>query len=234
MVRLPRRATRGRRDAERRAVERRVYRPVLARVLLAVFTAFGGWGVADLVAQGDQAAGVLAGLWLTAAVAALGCLFWRPAVIVDAEAVELRNVVRDVRVPWSCLDDVTTRYTLTLHAGGRRHQSWAGSAPGRPLVAGRLPDERWNPGGVNPSTSSRDLQADSGATAFMVEQGWRAWRERHPGGRAGSGDAGSGDAAPGEVEPGRPAEVEVRWRPALPGFAAGSALVAMVLTPVLT
>lgn len=209
---------------------------MLARVLLAVFTAFGGWGVVDLVAQGDPAAGVLAGLWLTAAVAALGCLFWRPAVIVDVEAVELRNVVRDVRVPWPCLDDVTTRYTLTLHAGGRRHQSWAGSAPGRPLVAGRLPDGRWNPGGVNPSTSSRDLRADSGATAFLVEQAWRAWRERLPGGRAGSGAVGSGDAGVRDdvPEPARPPVVEVRWRPALPGLAAGSALAALLLTPVLT
>lgn len=196
--------------------DRLVYRPVLVRVLLAVFAAFGGWAVVDLLAAGRTGPATVAALWLVAAVAALGCLFWRPAVIVDADAVELRNVVRDVRVPWSRLDDVTTRYTLTLHADGRRHQSWAGSAPGRPSVASRLPDERWNPGGFNPGTSSRDLRADSGATAFMVEQAWRAWRERQVG------------SLPADA-----AQVEVRWRPLLPGVAVGAAVLATALTPVL-
>lgn len=198
-----------------------VYRPVLTRVLVAALAGIGAWWAVDLALRGRPASAVLLALWTTAVIAALSCLFWRPAVIVDDAAVELRNVVRDVRVPWSELEDVTTRYALTLHAGGRRHQSWAGAAPGRSSVSRRLPDRRWNPGEVVPAASSRDLHADSGATAFLVEQRWRAWRERH---LAGSGPGADGDA---------PAGVEVRWAPLLPAVAVGAAALATVLAPVL-
>lgn len=193
-----------------------MYRPVLSRVLLGAFAAIGVWWAADLALRGRAGEAVLLALWFLAAVAAMACLFWRPAVLVHGDGVELRNVVRDVRVPWAALDDVTTRYTLTLHVGGRRHQSWAGAAPGRGVAPRRLPDDRWNPGGANPGTASRDLRADSGATAFMVEQGWRSWRE----GRSGA-----------EAEP--PA-VEVAWRPLLPAVAVVAAVVAAALTPVLS
>lgn len=198
--------------------DRQVYRPVLARVLLAAFAGIGVWWAVDLATHGRLGAALLLSLWILAAVAALGCLFWRPAVIVDDVAVELRNVVRDVRVPWDVLEDVTTRYALTLHAGGRRHQSWAGPAPGRTARARRQPDKRWIPGGADPRTASRDLNADSGAAAFLVEQGWRAWRDRR-----------------GSAPPQRPSEpvVEVRWRLALPAIAVGAAAIAAALTPVL-
>jgi hypothetical protein len=199
-----------------------VYRPVTIRLLLGVVTMVAVSWVAALVIRGRLAEGLLFALWLVAGLAALGCLFWRPAVVVDDSAVELRNVVRDVRVPWARLEEVTTRFTLTLHADGRRHQSWAGVAPGRSTVAHRLPDHRWNPSGANPSTASRDVRADSGATAFLVEQGWRAWRERQ-------GNVLGRGGEPG----GRPDEVEVRWRLLLPGAAVGSALLALMLTPVL-
>jgi hypothetical protein len=194
---------------------------MLSRVLLGAFVAIGAWWAVDLALRGRTGEAVLLGLWFVAAVAAMACLFWRPAVLVDGEGVELRNVVRDVRVPWAALDDVTTRYALTLHAGGSSHQSWAGAAPGRGTGARRLPDARWNPGGANPGTPSRDLRADSGATAFMVEQGWRSWRERQGGGGAGSRTV-------------EPPSVEVTWRPLLPAIAVVAALVAAALTPVLS
>jgi hypothetical protein len=206
-----------------RAPGRTVYRPVGARIVVAGLAVIAGWWVVDLAWRGRLGEAVVAGLWLLAALTALGCVFWRPAVVVDDAAVELRNVVRDVRVPWSRLEDVTTRFALTLHAGGRRHSSWAGAAPGRPSVTRRVASGGPNPAVAGPPpadgpTASRDLAADSGVTAFLVEQGWRAWRDRQP-----------APAHPG----GGPAEVEVRWRPVLPGVAVIAGLLAAALTPVL-
>lgn len=221
--------------AGRTGSDRLIYRSVMGRVLLTASAVIAAWWTVDLAARGRVGSAVVFGLWAVAGIAAMACLLWRPAVIVDGEAVELRNVVRDVRVPWAVLEDVQTRYALTLVAAGRRHQSWAGSAPGRPSAttrlfgtpgsggmsgadpaAGRtdhrLPDPRWNPGDVTASTSSRDLRADSGAAAFMVEQGWRAWRDRHPG------------EGPSEET------VTVRWSPVLPGVAVTAALLAAALT----
>jgi hypothetical protein len=225
---------------------RLVYQPGYSRVLLGIFVVFALWWVVDEAMGDHPARAVVTGLWLLAATAALACLFWRPAVVVDDAGVELRNLVRDVRVPWPALEVLDTRYTLTLHSGGRRYQSWAGAAPGRPslgsrLLSGRgaaagaawgdggsdafgrhdhaLPDPRWTAGGGSSApAASRDLRADSGATAFMIEQRWHAWRERA--------------GATGVVDPGLP--VVVRWRPGLPTVSGVAAVLALLLGLVIT
>ncbi len=56
--------------------------------------------------------------------------FWRPSVVTDAEGVELRNLVRDVEVPYSAIDDVDTRYSLVVRSGGRSFSAWGAPAPG--------------------------------------------------------------------------------------------------------
>ncbi|HEX2809651.1 MAG TPA: PH domain-containing protein, partial [Kineosporiaceae bacterium] len=218
---------------------RLVYQPGYSRVLLGIFVAFGLWWVIDEAMGSHPARAVVTGLWLVAIAAALACMFWRPAVVVDDAGVELRNLVRDVRVPWPALEALDTRYALTLHSRGRRYQSWAGAAPGRPSVTSRLisgqaadavaefgapdrrdhvlPDPRWTAGGG--ASSSRDLRADSGATAFMIEQRWQAWRDQ-------AGPSPEVDAARHEVV--------VRWRPVLPAVSAAAALLAVVLSPLMS
>jgi hypothetical protein len=204
---------------------RLVYRPGYSRLLLGIFVGFGLWWVVDEAMGPHPARAVVTGLWLLAIASALACLFWRPAVVVDDDGVELRNLVRDVRVPWPALEDIGTRYALTLHSGGRRYQSWVGAAPGRPSLTARLlcghapPDPRWTAGGGSAaSASSRDLRADSGATAFMIEQRWHAWREL----------VGAGP----EVATGRP--VVVSWQPMLPAVSGAAAVLALVLSPLLS
>jgi hypothetical protein len=117
--------------------------------------------------------------------AALWGVFWRPAVVAGDGGVELLNVVRDVRVPWPLLDELDTRYALTLHVGERRYRSWAAGAPGRPMAPGRHEPARDHKAvdDDDPVRSSRSLRADSGAAAFMVERRWeRARATRATGG----------------------------------------------------
>jgi hypothetical protein len=196
----------------RSAAGQSVYRPVFARVLLVVFVALGLWWDVDLLLRGRLGQALLSLLWLVAASAVLAALFWRPAVIVDDEGAELHNVLRDVRVPWAALEAVETRYALTLVSAGRRYASWAGVSGGRPPR--RRASEVGLPGEAEEGPASRHLRTASGATAFMVEQRWQAWRQATP--------------RPGEV----PAVV-VRWRPHLIGAGAAAAVLAAVLTPVL-
>jgi hypothetical protein len=218
---------------------RLVHRPIFTRVLLGIFVAFGVWWVIAEAAGPHPARALHTALWLLAVTAALACLFWRPAVVVDDTGVELRNVLRDVRVPWAALDAVETRYTLTLHCGERRYQSWAGAAPGRPSVATQLglggaptptrsdhalPDPRWTAGGGSAApASSRDLRADSGATAFMIEQRWNSWRER----------AGTGTGTGTSTGTGPPETVLVWWRPVLPGVSVAAAALALAVAPLI-
>lgn len=188
-----------------------VFRPVGVRIGSTVAAVLALWWVGALLAARDWSALAGALPLLVAALAALHGLFWRPAVVIDDAGVELRNVLRDVRVPWSALEAVDTRFTLTLVTAGRRYQSWAAPASGRPGPLGSH-NPRDLPGGgagagagpahAVPASASRNLRADSGAAAFMVEQRWRASRVTGP---AGPTVSGSGTAAAG------PEMVRTRW-----------------------
>jgi hypothetical protein len=184
---------------------RLVYRPVTGRVLTLCYVAFAVWWlVAGFSHGGRRGVSWTAVTWLVAVGAVMWTVLWRPAVVVDADGVLLLNVLRDIRVPWAALEAVETRYALTLVTAAHTYASWAAGAPGRSGAVARLghgrgagarvsegvrdaeaahlPRRGWVPGGLNPDRSSRDLRADSGAAAFMVEQAWVGWRER-PGAR---------------------------------------------------
>lgn len=126
----------------------------------------GGWALA--VSQLP-----LVGLVSTIVYAACG----RPRVIVGPDEVVLRNVVRDVTIPYSAITDIQTRYTLTLTtADGGRHQAWAAPASGRFGAARVTEEERKTLGWSGPVTeipSSAGLRSDAGAAAVAIRRRWQ-------------------------------------------------------------
>jgi hypothetical protein len=153
-----------------------VYRPTMVRVLSVVSWLLLAVLCGSMVAS--DAGETLRWLPLLALLAALVyALFWRPAVEVDDEAVSLRNLVHDVRVPWARLEAVDTRYSLTLHTGERRFAAWAAPAPGRSLA---LRQSRWDAAALAALGSDLDYglrsssapNTDSGGAALMVRSRW--------------------------------------------------------------
>ena len=70
-------------------------------------------------------------------IAGAWALFLRPAVVVDQQGVTLRNIVRDVEVPWQELTDVEARWNVKVFAGERGYTAWAVSSQlERPKSAG--------------------------------------------------------------------------------------------------
>lgn len=63
--------------------------------------------------------------WVVFGLAASWVLFVRPAVLVDAGGVTVRNVVRDVQISWTSLTHVQTRWNLKVFAGDRGFTAWA-------------------------------------------------------------------------------------------------------------
>lgn len=62
----------------------------------------------------------------------VGSLFGWPCVRVDDECITLQNVLQNVRMPFSSLAQVTTRFCLTLTAhDGRSYNAWAAPVSGR-------------------------------------------------------------------------------------------------------
>ncbi len=101
-------------------------------------------------------------------------LFARPVVVVDAQTVLLRNVLRDITVPYTSLRRVLTQYVLTLEtAGGQRFQSWAAPAGGR-FGAARVTDEDRKALGWSSDElpASANLRSDAGAAAVAIRRQW--------------------------------------------------------------
>ena len=100
----------------------------------------------------------------------------RPAVGVTPTGVTLRNVVRDVEVPWAALAEVRTRYALALvTTDGRRFTAWAAPASGRHtdtrLTRREVGAIGWDPSGDLP-TASASTASTSGAVAAWVRREW--------------------------------------------------------------
>ncbi|MGS0688438.1 PH domain-containing protein [Nakamurella sp. GG22] len=139
---------------------------LLGVVWIAAAAQSGGWALA--LSQLP-----LVGLASTVVYAACG----RPRVIVGPDDVVLRNVVRDVTVPYSAIIDIQTRYTLTLTtADGARHQAWAAPASGRFGAARVTEEERktlgWS-GPVHEIPASAGLRSDAGAAAVAIRRRWQ-------------------------------------------------------------
>lgn len=82
------------------------------------------WVVLYLVT--DRSSGIEPVLW----VVAFGLLVWavllRPSLRIGTDGVTMRNIVRDVHLPWPTIDLVEARWSLKLFTPeGEGHQSWA-------------------------------------------------------------------------------------------------------------
>ncbi|MFC5380210.1 PH domain-containing protein [Aquipuribacter nitratireducens] len=191
------------------------FRPGAVRVLAVAWWVLAGVLVVDLVANGTLTSVLLGGGVLALASAVVHALFWRPAVRVDRGGVELVNVWRTVRLPWSTLEDLDTRWALTLTAAGRRWSSWAAPASGRRIRPVRRSETPWAERDAEGIAGSRAPGSSAGEAAVLVGTRWERWRQ-----------------APGPVRAEGTGEPVVRWEPAalLPLAAAGLVLLAGVLT----
>jgi len=63
--------------------------------------------------------------WVLFGLAVAWAVFVRPAVLLDVGGVTLRNVVRDVHIPWTMLTGVTFRWNLKVLVGDQGYNAWA-------------------------------------------------------------------------------------------------------------
>jgi len=106
-----------------------VYRSSMARVLGAAAVAVAGCAVVTVLVYGSAASPVRY-VAPFALVGTLGWLaYWRPCVVLDERGVTLRNVFREVVVPWPAVLDVHSRYGLRLDTPYGDFNAWAVAAP---------------------------------------------------------------------------------------------------------
>lgn len=109
-------------------------------------------------------------------------LFWYPSVTVAPWGVTVRNPLRTFEVSWPAIEDVETRYALTLITVRGRIQAWSAPAPSRwTAVAARSADVR----SVHPDSVRDDgtiamgdiPSSPSGGVAVLVRRTWSALRD---------------------------------------------------------
>lgn len=110
-------------------------------------------------------------------------LYMRPGVRVTDGFVELDNIVRAHRVPWSAITDVESRYALTLvTADGRRVQAWAAPAPGaRQALSVRREEVSRTPGEGDTRRPADAEGTPSGDAAGLVRRRLTEIHRANPG-----------------------------------------------------
>ncbi len=129
--------------------------------------------VAVFVSGSDAALRYLPLLTLIALLTWAG--LWRPALVLDDDAVTVVNTFATTVVPWAALIDVDTKYALTLVTPNRRVIATVAPAPGRITTALSNRDLKGisAPRGADGSVRPGDLpNSDSGAAAHLVRQRW--------------------------------------------------------------
>lgn len=153
-----------------------VYRPTFVRVLSVVTWVLLALGLV-LTAVDDPVVGLRWFPVIAFGAVLVHVLFWRPSVEVDDDAVTVRNLVRDVRIPWRRLDSIDTRYSLTLYSEDRRVSAWAAPAPGRSTALRQSKQDSLALQSLGSSLqhglrSSATPNSDSGGAGLMVRARW--------------------------------------------------------------
>ncbi len=158
------------------------YRSAASRVLAAAIFVISAVGLLALCIE-DGVAGLLRyGWWVLLVVALAWALFWNPRIDVDASGVVLVNVFRTIRLPWPSIQDIDTKWSLTLKTAYGSFGAWAAPAPGRHGAERlteqdlrHLPTSSADAGqGIRPGDSPT---SPSGQAAGTIRETWEALRD---------------------------------------------------------
>lgn len=156
------------------------FRPGFGRALSIATAVIVGLGLAGFVVDGDWNV-VVRFSWPLILLAVLAfALFWFPRVDVAEHEVTVRNVFTTIHVPWPAIENVDTKYALTLYTAEGKITAWASPAPNRYAAqAGSLADAKRaaEASGANPRPG--DLPStQSGAIALVIRSHWEDLREQ--------------------------------------------------------
>ena len=159
-----------------------IYRSAASRLLAAAIFVIGAVGLFALAVQ-DGPAGLLRyGWWVLFFAALAWALFWNPRLEVDASGVVLVNVFRTIRLPWPSIQEIDTKWSLTLKTAYGSFGAWAAPSPGRhgtSRVTDRdlrhLPESSYDAdNSIRPGDAPT---SPSGQAAWAIRSQWEALRD---------------------------------------------------------
>ncbi|MGJ7440233.1 hypothetical protein [Aquipuribacter sp. MA13-6] len=199
--------------------DRVVFRPGAVRLLAAGWWVLAAVLAADVLWRGQGSSALLLVPLLAFSCAVVHALFWYPAVVVDDDAVELVNVLRRVRLPWRTVEDLDTRWALTIDSGQRRWTSWAAPSSGRRIRPVSRRETPWAEPGAEGIAGSRAPGSSAGEAAVLVGIRWQVWQDDPArGGAARATGAGAGAGG----------EPQVAWNAPVLAALGGTGVLALV------
>ncbi|BDV31021.1 PH domain-containing protein [Microbacterium terricola] len=148
---------------------------LILAVIAIVICALGLIGL--ILSEGTE--GLFGWFWPIAAFAwGAWLLYINPCVTVTEGFVEIRNILRTHRVPWGDVDDVESRYALTVMTrDGRRIRAWAAPAPSaRQALATRRDEVSRTPGEGDTRRPSDAEGTESGDATAIVRRHLETYR----------------------------------------------------------
>ena len=110
------------------------FRPRVAPLMAYAWYALAAFAAWDLIRRGDGRAVPIGLASLVLVTVIVYAIAQRPAVVANARGVLLRNVVRDVWLPWHLVKGIEAKWSLSFQTADASYGSWAmsGGSAGRP------------------------------------------------------------------------------------------------------
>ena len=155
-----------------------VFRSTVARVVAWIFIAFAAANLVDILIRGRGQSGRIAFAAMIALALGAFVLGLRPAVVADARHVLLRNLLRDVTVPWGTVTAIDSTDALRVHAGPAVFRSWAIAAGNRARRRALRAEADTSQGSAAREATARSGMAGRTHADFVVDQLTQVWRAR--------------------------------------------------------
>ncbi|GIN01011.1 hypothetical protein Pve01_26690 [Planomonospora venezuelensis] len=123
-----------------------MFRSKLALVLGWVWVAFAAANAVDLAVRYSGPPSMVAGAVLGVLTALVFVTCLRPAVVLTADGVLVRNPLRNTFVPWAGVDDVTVSHAITISSGDRVVRCWTPQTTARERAAATKRGQSGAPG----------------------------------------------------------------------------------------
>ncbi|WP_406318671.1 PH domain-containing protein [Streptosporangium sp. NBC_01639] len=153
---------------------KQVFRSRMALVLGWIWMVFAAANAVDLIVRysGPSSLTAAAVLGVMTALVFITCL--RPAIILTEDGLLVRNPLRNTRVPWEAVDEVTVSHSIKITSGDGSVRCWAPQASARERAAAV---RRGNPARTGSRTEparSKGEQAAAEALAGKTHADWVA------------------------------------------------------------
>jgi len=125
---------------------------------------FAGFIVQTIFYGGD--------LVLTTAICSAGIigaylLFLKPYVLIFDEGIKVVNPAKEIAVSWDLVEEIETKYSMSITIAGIDYYAWAAPAPGRGHARRMHKTDRL-PGAQVPRRLADSPSSDSGACAYLA------------------------------------------------------------------